>query len=298
LLAHCRTVAGIIPLFGFYLQPAVGGRVLSYAFWRRFCEIEAVAAIKVAPFNRYQTLDVVRAVAESGRAGEIALYTAMTTTSSPTSSPDSAAAFLANGPSDPRAVELLALIHGGGVLEALPSHRLTDANAALFDAPNHFAGCIAGCTKFCAARACSLAAGVSIRRGPLARPLEEIDRVCRAYPHLADDQFVSENLARWLRPKLKPPNYTTKGPKLSVMAEARATPSWTPAGASRSPVATIPACSSTRAWPSLVCSASSPSPFCCASSHLRSMTSCRSIGAPGWSAPPTCSRSRASVRKG
>ena len=68
LLEHCRAVAREIPLCGFYLQPSVGGRLLSYEFWRRFCEIPAVAAIKVAPFNRYQTLDVVRAVADSGRA--------------------------------------------------------------------------------------------------------------------------------------------------------------------------------------------------------------------------------------
>src|SRR5690606_23028266 len=72
---HCETVAGVIPLMGFYLQPAAGGRLLPYSFWRRFVEIPNVVAIKIAPFNRYQTLDVVRAVAEAGRAGEIALYT-------------------------------------------------------------------------------------------------------------------------------------------------------------------------------------------------------------------------------
>src|SRR5690606_2622760 len=75
LLEHCRALAEILPLFGFYLQPSVGGRRLSYAFWRRFVEIENVVAIKIAPFNRYQTLDVVRAVADAGRADEIALYT-------------------------------------------------------------------------------------------------------------------------------------------------------------------------------------------------------------------------------
>src|SRR5271168_4213623 len=75
LIGHARTVAAIIPIIGFYLQPSVGGRVLSYRFWREFAEIENVVAIKIAPFNRYQTLDVVRAVVESGRAGEIALYT-------------------------------------------------------------------------------------------------------------------------------------------------------------------------------------------------------------------------------
>lgn len=75
LIAHCEVVATEIPLFGFYLQPAVGGRILSRSFWRRFAEIPNVVGIKIAPFNRYQTLDVVRAVAESGRADEIALYT-------------------------------------------------------------------------------------------------------------------------------------------------------------------------------------------------------------------------------
>src|SRR5262249_60553697 len=75
LLEHCRRVAEVVPLFGFYLQPAVGGRPLDYAFWRGFLEIGGVVAIKVAPFNRYQTLDVARALADSGRTGEIALYT-------------------------------------------------------------------------------------------------------------------------------------------------------------------------------------------------------------------------------
>ena len=74
LIRHCRAVAEVLPLFGFYLQPAVGGRVLSYAFWREFAEIENAWAIKIAPFNRYQTLDVVRAVADAGR-DDLALYT-------------------------------------------------------------------------------------------------------------------------------------------------------------------------------------------------------------------------------
>src|SRR5205814_47613 len=74
LLRHCRAVSEIIPVIGFYLQPSVGGRILPFSFWRRFVEIENVVAIKMAPFNRYQTLDVIRAVAEAGR-GDIALYT-------------------------------------------------------------------------------------------------------------------------------------------------------------------------------------------------------------------------------
>src|ERR1019366_9963530 len=72
--AHCRTVAREIPLVGFYLQPAAGGRLLPYKFWRRFVEIPNVIAVKIAPFNRYQTLDVVRAVMEAGR-HDVALYT-------------------------------------------------------------------------------------------------------------------------------------------------------------------------------------------------------------------------------
>src|SRR5438093_337912 len=75
LLEHCRAIAQEIPLFGFYLQPSVGGRLLSYDFWRRFCQIKGVTAIKVAPFNRYQTLDVARGMVDSGRADKIALYT-------------------------------------------------------------------------------------------------------------------------------------------------------------------------------------------------------------------------------
>ena len=95
LLNHCRAVAGVLPLFGFYLQPAVGGRVLSRGFWRQFAEIPNVVAIKMAPFNRYQTLDVIRAVAESGRADDITLYTEMTIKSSLTCSPNSSSRRLA-----------------------------------------------------------------------------------------------------------------------------------------------------------------------------------------------------------
>lgn len=74
LLAHCRAVADVIPLFGFYLQPAVGGRVLDFAFWREFAEIPNLWAVKIAPFSRYATLDVVRSIAEAGR-DDVALYT-------------------------------------------------------------------------------------------------------------------------------------------------------------------------------------------------------------------------------
>ena len=207
LLEHCRAVGDAIPLFGFYLQPAVGGRVLSYDFWRRFCEIEAVAAVKVAPFNRYQTLDVVRAVAASGRAAEIALYTGNDDNIIPDLLTHFRGGLLGQWAVwTRRAVELLERIHccraarGAATAELLAeSAALTDANAALFDARNGFAGCIAGLHEILrrqgllAGRWC-LDPAEDLSPGQMA----EIDRVTAAYPHLADDDFVSRNLDRWL----------------------------------------------------------------------------------------------------
>lgn len=215
LLAHARAVAEVIPLFGFYLQPAVGGRVLPVEFWRAFCEIGNVIAIKIAPFNRYQTLDVMRAVAESGRAEEIALYT---------------------GNDDHIVVDLLIdyrfadrrLRIAGGLLGhwAVGTHRavetlrriktetgpidrgwltlaeeVTDANAAFFDAANGFRGCIAGIHEVL--RRQGLLTGIwclDPEEGLSPGQAEEIDRVLRAYPHFSDDEFVRENLNRWLMP--------------------------------------------------------------------------------------------------
>jgi dihydrodipicolinate synthase/N-acetylneuraminate lyase len=211
LLDHCREVAREIPLFGFYLQPSVGGRLLSHEFWLRFCEIPAVAAIKVAPFNRYQTLDVMRAVSSSGRASEIALYTG----NDDNIIPDLLAEFRLNRSSvsfrggllgqwavwTRRAVELLEEVRtcraagGSGMGEIL-----SNAAAALFDARNRFAGCIPGLHEILrrqgllAGRWC-LDANEDLSPGQLG----EIDRVCAAYPHLADDEFVRANLDRWLR---------------------------------------------------------------------------------------------------
>ncbi len=217
LLAHARAVAEVIPLFGFYLQPAVGGRILPYEFWREFAAIERVAAIKIAPFNRYQTLDVLRAVADSGRAGEIALYTGnddsiVTDLLTPFRFGETTLR-IAGGLLGHwavwtlRAVRMLERIHADVRAErALAPSWLTlaaettDANAALFDAANGFSGCIAGIHE------------VLRRQGLLAgrwclNPDEdlspgqagEIDRVCRAYPHLNDDAFVREHLDEWLR---------------------------------------------------------------------------------------------------
>jgi dihydrodipicolinate synthase/N-acetylneuraminate lyase len=215
LVAHCRSVGEVLPLVGFYLQPAVGGRVLDETFWRRFLEIEAVVAVKVAPFNRYQTLDVVRALAARGRAGEVALYTGN----------DDAIVLdlLADFPGEPsvrfvggllgqwgvwtrRAVELLEAVKrcrhegGAGALELLAlGQLLTDANAALFDARNAFRGCIPGIHEVL--RRQGLLAGrwcLDPREDLSPGQAEEIDRVLAAYPHLADDAFVRENRDRWL----------------------------------------------------------------------------------------------------
>ena len=208
LIEHCRAVAAVMPVIGFYLQPSVGGRPLSYAFWRRFAEIENVVAIKIAPFNRYQTLDVIRAVADSGRAAEIALYT---------------------GNDDTIVFDLLTLCKGGllgqwavwtrnavSLLQRvheitsrqspIPADilalawQITDANAALFDAANNFQGCIAGIHEILrrqgllAGRWC-LDSAEDLSLGQL----DEIDRVCRLYPHLQDNDFVREHLDAWLR---------------------------------------------------------------------------------------------------
>jgi dihydrodipicolinate synthase/N-acetylneuraminate lyase len=220
LIGHCRRVAEIIPLFGFYLQPAVGGRLLDYRFWREFFEIENVAAVKVAPFNRYQTLDVARALADSGRHHEVALYTGnddnivadlLIEFRIGAGSGGHVSIHFAGGLLGhwavwtKRAVELLAEIKaaraGANALDALARFaEVTDANAALFDARNNFAGCIAGLHEIL--RRQGLLAGrwcLDPREDLSPGQMEEIDRVCAGYPHLNDDEFVRENLERWMR---------------------------------------------------------------------------------------------------
>jgi dihydrodipicolinate synthase/N-acetylneuraminate lyase len=219
LIAHCRQVAASIPLFGFYLQPAAGGRLLSASFWRQFVEIPNVVAIKVAPFNRYQTLDVVRAVAESGRAGEIALYTGnddnivpdlLTRFEIPTSSGPVRLHFAGGllghwACWTKAAVELLEECKRARTGQAIPASLLTraaqvtEANAALFDASHGFAGCIPGIHH------------VLERQGLLASPrcldadevlspdqAEAIERIRRNYPWLIDDGFVALHRDAWL----------------------------------------------------------------------------------------------------
>ena len=220
LIEHCRAISEIIPLFGFYLQPAVGGRSLDYRFWRQFLEIENVVAIKVAPFNRYQTLDVARALAESGRHTEVALYTG----NDDNIVGDLITEFRFRLPSGAvsirfaggllghwavwtrRAVELLEAIQrchagaGGHPMELLSrSAEITDANAALFDAANNFRGCIPGLHEVLR-REGFLEGSWCLDPQEELSPgqLEEIDRVCGVYPHLSDASFVAEHLDRWL----------------------------------------------------------------------------------------------------
>ncbi len=212
LIEHVRFVASVLPVFGFYLQPAVGGRILSHDFWRRFVEIENVVAVKIAPFNRYQTLDVVRALVESGRAGEVALYTGnddsiLVDLMTPFDFGGGASVRFAGGLLGQwavwtwRAVEMLEQVRSGGPSPELLTlaQQLTDANAALFDAANGFHGCIPGIHevlrrqgllegRWCLDRDEELSAG----------QMDEIDRVVRAYPHLTDDSFVRAHVDEWL----------------------------------------------------------------------------------------------------
>jgi dihydrodipicolinate synthetase family protein len=217
LIDHCRQVAESLPVVGFYLQPSVGGRPLSYGFWRRFVDIPNVVAIKIAPFNRYQTLDVVRALADSGR-HDIALYTGnddnivgdllspyrFQDASSTTQSRIVGGLLGHWAVWTSRAVDLLADCHraveAGHVPIALlrTANEVTDANAAFFDAANGFAGCIAGINevlrrqRLLASSRC-LDPHETLSRGQA----EEIDRVTKAYPHLKDDEFVAAHLDEW-----------------------------------------------------------------------------------------------------
>ncbi len=215
LIAHCREVAAVMPLFGFYLQPAVGGRVLSYDFWRAFSEIEQVCAVKIAPFNRYQTLDVVRAIADSGR-DDIALYTG----NDDSILHDLVTPYAVRGGSrwivggllgqwavwTRSAVMLVAAARAARAAGSVPEvllregAALTDANSALFDVRHGFAGCIAGIHELL--RRQGLLAGtwcIDPNEGLSPGQMAEIDRVVALHPQLADDAFVAEHLDEWLR---------------------------------------------------------------------------------------------------
>jgi dihydrodipicolinate synthase/N-acetylneuraminate lyase len=220
IVSHCARVAGVLPVIGFYLQPAVGGRLLSYGFWRRFAEIPNVVAIKIAPFNRYQTIDVIRAVIDAGR-DDIALYTG----NDDTIVTDLLTDFSFPGPNGQRvtrrivggllghwgvwthrAVELLAELKQTRGQAEIDAHWLergvavTDMNAALFDAANGFRGCIPGILEVLRRQhlvpsVCCLNPHEVLSPGQA----EELDRVTRQYPDLIDDEFVAANRDEWLR---------------------------------------------------------------------------------------------------
>jgi hypothetical protein len=219
IIAHCESVAREIPLVGFYLQPAVGGVVLSADFWRRFASIDNVIAIKIAPFNRYRTLDVLRGVAAAGALDRVALYTGN----------DDHILLDLTLPFDlrDRGVTTRAYFRGGLLghwsvwtasairqfercraarnKDTVPADllaldaRVTDCNSAFFDVANNFHGCIAGCHEVL--RRQGLMEGtwcLDPAEGLSPGQIEEIDRVCNEHADLSDDDFVSANLERWL----------------------------------------------------------------------------------------------------
>ncbi|MDA0206452.1 MAG: dihydrodipicolinate synthase family protein [Acidobacteria bacterium] len=219
IIEHCRRIADQIPIIGFYLQPAVGGVQLGTSFWRRFAEIENVVAIKMAPFNRYRTLDVIRGVVEARAEQRISLYTG----NDDHIVGDLIVPFTFMRDGEPvtvrivggvlghwsvwlkTAVELLERCQAAAGQDAVPAELLaldsqvTDCNSAFFDVANDFAGCIAGCHEVL--RRQGLFEGIwCLNPDERLSPGQsaEIDRVYAAYPHFNDDAFVAANRERWL----------------------------------------------------------------------------------------------------
>jgi dihydrodipicolinate synthase/N-acetylneuraminate lyase len=217
-LQHCRHVAEVMPLFGFYLQPAVGGRILSYSFWRQFVEIDNVVAIKIAPFDRYRTWDVVRAVIDAGRGRQIALYTG----NDDSIVADLVTEYVPGVDATPmritggllghwavwtrKAVEMVGTINAEFAAGKVRYRhwlglgtQILDANAAFFDPAHTFRGSIAGLHEVLR-RQGLLAGNWCLNPAETLSPgqAEAIDRVYRLYPHLNDDAFVAEHLDAWL----------------------------------------------------------------------------------------------------
>jgi hypothetical protein len=222
ILERTKQIAAIMPVIGFYLQQSVGGQIFSFDFWCKFAEIPNVVAIKMAPFNRYQTIDVARAVCYSSRCDEIALYTGnddniindlLTTYRFDVEGTTVEKAVVGGllghwAVWTEKAVELLeeikfARVNGEISKEWLTRNvQVTDTNAAFFDPAHHFAGCIPGIHEVL--RRQGLLQGTwCLNPNETLSPgqLEEIDRVYREYPHLHDDAFVSEHLTAWLSDK-------------------------------------------------------------------------------------------------
>ena len=212
---HCARVAEEMPLFGFYLQPAVGGVPLSSGFWRRFAQIPNVVAIKIAPFNRYATLDVLRGVQEAGAEDRIALYTG----NDDHIVGDLLTPFALGGAKPLRIVGGLLGHWSVWTRAAVELHRrcravgegpipadllaldaqVTEMNAAIFDVAHNFHGVIAGCHEVL--RRQGLLEGtwcLDPKEGLSPGQAELISAVAQRYPHLTDDAFVRENLHRWL----------------------------------------------------------------------------------------------------
>jgi hypothetical protein len=219
IIAHCETVAREIPLVGFYLQPAVGGVILSSDFWRRFASIDNVIAIKMAPFNRYRTLDVLRGVCAAGALDRVTLYTGnddhiLLDLTLPFDLRDqgvTSRVHIKGGllghwsvwtASATKQFEMCRAAQGKGAVSddllALDA-RVTDCNSAFFDVANNFHGCIAGCHEVL--RRQGLLEGIwclDPAEGLSPGQAREIDRVSREHKDLSDDAFVAANLARWL----------------------------------------------------------------------------------------------------
>jgi len=219
LVAHCELVAQVMPLVGFYLQPAVGGIHLPATFWNRFARIDNVVAIKMAPFNRYRTLDVIRGVVAAKAEERVTLYTGnddhiVLDLLAPFT-------FMRDGQVvtvrikggllghwsvwTKRAVQLLERIHAAVAIDDVTPELLaldaqvTDCNSALFDVAHDFHGCIAGCHEVL--RRQGLLQGtwcLDAHEGLSPGQAEEISRVQRDYPHLVDDDFVAQHRERWL----------------------------------------------------------------------------------------------------
>jgi dihydrodipicolinate synthase/N-acetylneuraminate lyase len=221
LIEHCEAVARHLPLIGFYLQPAVGGLLLSAEFWARFAALERVVAIKVAPFNRYRTLDVVRGVAEAGAEDRVALYTGnddhivldlvtpytVMRAGAPVTLRFRGGLLGHWSVWTSKAVELLerckaAVARGDAAIDAellALDSRVTDCNSAFFDVAHDFHGCIAGCHEVL--RRQGLLEGtwcLDPNEGLSPGQMAEIDRVYAEHADLADDAFVAANLERWM----------------------------------------------------------------------------------------------------
>jgi hypothetical protein len=219
LIAHCRAVSEVMPLVGFYLQPAVGGIHLPSAFWQRFAQIDNVVAIKMAPFNRYRTLDVIRGVIAAGAEERLTLYTGnddhivldlvtpftLMREGAPVTVRIKGGLLGHWSVWTKRAVELLDRLHAAVTQGAVAPEllaldaQITDCNSALFDVAHDFHGCIAGCHEVL--RRQGLLQGtwcLDPGEGLSAGQAEELSRVQRDYPHLVDDEFVARHRERWL----------------------------------------------------------------------------------------------------